>query len=79
MDRSILSPAPVFETNLHGTLTLLEAARLKKVPRFLHVSTDEVYGSIEFPAEATKIIRCAPAARIRRPRPGPTYWRCRTL
>ena len=52
VDRSILSPEPVFETNLRGTLTLLEAARLHKVPRFLHVSTDEVYGSIEAPHEA---------------------------
>ena len=52
VDRSILSPEPVFETNLRGTLTLLEAARLHRVPRFLHVSTDEVYGSIEPPYEA---------------------------
>ena len=52
VDRSILSPEPVFETNLRGTLTLLEAARLHRVPRFLHVSTDEVYGSIEPPHEA---------------------------
>jgi dTDP-glucose 4,6-dehydratase len=52
VDRSILSPAPVFETNLRGTFTMLEAARLHKVPRFLHVSTDEVYGSIEAPHDA---------------------------
>ncbi len=52
VDRSILSPAPVFETNLRGTFTLLEAARLRRVPRFVHVSTDEVYGSIEPPHEA---------------------------
>jgi dTDP-glucose 4,6-dehydratase len=52
VDRSILSPAPVFETNLRGTFTLLEAARLHKTPRFLHVSTDEVYGSIDAPGEA---------------------------
>jgi dTDP-glucose 4,6-dehydratase len=52
VDRSILSPAPVFETNLRGTFTLLEAARLHSVPRFLHVSTDEVYGSIDPPHEA---------------------------
>ena len=52
VDRSILSPEPVFETNLRGTLTLLEAARLLRVPRFLHVSTDEVYGSIDPPHEA---------------------------
>ena len=52
VDRSILSPAPVFETNLRGTFTLLEAARLNATPRFLHVSTDEVYGSIDAPHEA---------------------------
>ena len=52
VDRSILSPGPVFETNLRGTFTLLEAARLHSTPRFLHVSTDEVYGSIEAPHDA---------------------------
>jgi dTDP-glucose 4,6-dehydratase len=52
VDRSILSPEPVFETNLRGTFTLLEAARLNHTPRFLHVSTDEVYGSIDMPHEA---------------------------
>jgi len=52
VDRSILSPDPVFETNLRGTFTLLEAARLHKLPRFVHVSTDEVYGSLEAPLEA---------------------------
>jgi len=52
VDRSILSPAPVFETNLRGTFTLLEAARTLKVPRFIHISTDEVYGSVEAPHDA---------------------------
>ena len=52
VDRSIHSPAPVIQTNINGTFTLLEAARLQQVPRFLHVSTDEVYGSIEEPFEA---------------------------
>ena len=52
VDRSILSPDAFFETNLRGTLTLLEAARGAKLPRFLHVSTDEVYGSIDPPHEA---------------------------
>jgi dTDP-glucose 4,6-dehydratase len=52
VDRSILSPDPVIETNLRGTFTLLEAARIHKTPRFLHVSTDEVYGSIDPPHEA---------------------------
>jgi dTDP-glucose 4,6-dehydratase len=52
VDRSIFSPAPVFETNLRGTFTLLEAARARKTPRFIHVSTDEVYGSLAAPLEA---------------------------
>ena len=54
VDRSILSPAPVFETNLRGTFVLLEAARKLKTPRFMHVSTDEVYGSIDEPQDATE-------------------------
>ena len=52
VDRSILSPAPVFETNLRGTFTLLEAARTHQTPRYIQVSTDEVYGSIDPPHEA---------------------------
>ncbi|HZU27757.1 MAG TPA: dTDP-glucose 4,6-dehydratase [Bryobacteraceae bacterium] len=52
VDRSILSPAPVVDTNIRGTFTLLEAARKHGVSRFVHVSTDEVYGSLEPPAEA---------------------------
>jgi dTDP-glucose 4,6-dehydratase len=52
VDRSILSASPAFETNLRGTFTLLEAARAKRIGRFLHVSTDEVYGSLEPPHEA---------------------------
>jgi len=52
VDRSILSPTDFFETNLRGTFTLLEAARAHKIARFVHVSTDEVYGSLEAPLEA---------------------------
>ncbi len=52
VDRSILAPTPVFETNLRGTFTLLEAARRHKVARYLQVSTDEVYGSLAAPLEA---------------------------
>jgi dTDP-glucose 4,6-dehydratase len=52
VDRSIHSPAPVIQTNFNGTFTLLEAARAHKVARFVHISTDEVYGSIDPPHEA---------------------------
>ena len=52
VDRSILTPGPVIRTNVNGTFTLLEAARRNSVQRFVHVSTDEVYGSLEAPLEA---------------------------
>jgi dTDP-glucose 4,6-dehydratase len=47
VDRSIVDHAPFLQTNVHGTLALLEAARARPgFARFLQVSTDEVYGSV---------------------------------
>src|ERR1700690_1149841 len=46
VDRSILSPTPVFETNLRGTFTLLEEARSDKPPGYFHISTDVCLRSI---------------------------------
>jgi len=46
VDRSITGAKIFIETNVTGTLTLLEAARDKKLERFVQVSTDEVYGSL---------------------------------
>ncbi len=46
VDRSIVEPAPFLETNFVGTGVLLDAAHRAGVPRFVHVSTDEVYGSL---------------------------------
>ena len=46
VDRSIADPGAFVSTNVQGTFTLLEAARRAGVDRFVHVSTDEVYGSI---------------------------------
>jgi dTDP-glucose 4,6-dehydratase len=46
VDRSIRSAEPFLDTNVVGTLRLLEAARAAGVRRFLQVSTDEVYGSL---------------------------------
>jgi dTDP-glucose 4,6-dehydratase len=45
VDRSILAAAPFVQTNVVGTLTLLEAARERRC-RMVQVSTDEVYGSL---------------------------------
>jgi dTDP-glucose 4,6-dehydratase len=52
VDRSIMGPALFVDTNIRGTLTLLEAARdnLKTSPRpfrFVQIGTDEVYGSLD--------------------------------
>ena len=46
VDRSIEQPDIFVMTNVLGTQVLLDLARKYKVPRFLHVSTDEVYGSL---------------------------------
>jgi dTDP-glucose 4,6-dehydratase len=54
VDRSILSPEPVIQTNFRGTFGMLEAARKHSTPCFVHVSTDEVYGSLNAPLEATE-------------------------
>ena len=45
-DRSLLSATAFLETNVQGVYTLLEATKKHGLSRFLHVSTDEVYGSI---------------------------------
>lgn len=47
VDRSILDGSPFIETNVHGTQVLLEGTRKYQIPRFIQVSTDEVYGSID--------------------------------
>jgi dTDP-glucose 4,6-dehydratase len=46
VDRSILDPDEFLRTNVLGVQVLLEAVRELRIPRLLHVSTDEVYGSI---------------------------------
>jgi dTDP-glucose 4,6-dehydratase len=46
VDRSIEGGSEFVSTNVMGTQVLLDAARNSKLKRFLHVSTDEVYGSI---------------------------------
>jgi dTDP-glucose 4,6-dehydratase len=51
VDRSIAEAREFVSTNVLGTYSLLGAARRKRLPRFVHVSTDEVYGSLR-PGEA---------------------------
>ncbi|MGB6429587.1 MAG: dTDP-glucose 4,6-dehydratase [Candidatus Acidiferrales bacterium] len=46
VDRSIYEPAVSIETNVKGTFILLQVARRLKIARFVHISTDEVYGDM---------------------------------
>jgi dTDP-glucose 4,6-dehydratase len=46
VDRSIYEPTPVIETNVTGTFVLLQIARRIGIKRFVHISTDEVYGDL---------------------------------
>lgn len=46
VDRSITGPEIFIETNVQGTLNLLQASKEAKVERYLQVSTDEVYGTL---------------------------------
>jgi dTDP-glucose 4,6-dehydratase len=46
VDRSIYEPAASIETNVKGTFILLQVARKLNIARFVHISTDEVYGDM---------------------------------
>jgi dTDP-glucose 4,6-dehydratase len=70
VDRSISDATPFLRTNVVGTGVLLDAARARRVGRFVHVSTDEVYGSLdsgncateEFPLRPTSPYAASKAA-----------------
>ena len=46
VDRSIYEPAPVIDTNVTGTFFMLQVSRKLNIKRFVHISTDEVYGDM---------------------------------
>jgi dTDP-glucose 4,6-dehydratase len=54
VDRSIEDASPFLRTNILGTQCLLDAARRFRLPRFIHISTDEVYGSAPAGASFTE-------------------------
>jgi dTDP-glucose 4,6-dehydratase len=62
VDRSILAPSVFIDTNVRGAQVLLEAAREHGVDRFLHVSTDEVYGSLGPTGRFTEETPIAPSS-----------------
>ncbi|MGD0780401.1 MAG: dTDP-glucose 4,6-dehydratase [Dehalococcoidales bacterium] len=61
VDRSILDPSPFIDTNIKGTQVLLEGAQKYRLERFVHISTDEVYGPIE-PGKFTELSRLSPSS-----------------
>ena len=62
VDRSIIDAAPFLQTNIGGVQTLLEAIRNFPVERFLHISTDEVYGDMEGKEPARESSGLAPSS-----------------
>ncbi len=62
VDRSIEGPEVFVRANITGTYNLLEAARKHSVPRYLQVSTDEVYGSLGPEGHFTETTPIAPSS-----------------
>ncbi|HXZ29257.1 MAG TPA: dTDP-glucose 4,6-dehydratase [Terriglobales bacterium] len=62
VDRSIEDASPFVRTNVEGTWRLVEACRTNRVARFVHVSTDEVYGSLAPPTRAREDSPLAPSS-----------------
>ena len=62
VDRSIASPENFIHTNIVGTSSLLDAARRHGVKRFVQISTDEVYGSLEEGSRFTEQSRLNPSS-----------------
>ena len=60
VDRSIADARDFIQTNVQGSFVLLDAARRRRVPRFIQVSTDEVYGSLGPGEKATEQTSLAP-------------------
>lgn len=62
VDRSILDASPFLKTNIGGVQSLLEAVRTHPVERFLHISTDEVYGDKEGKPASTEDFPLCPSS-----------------
>jgi dTDP-glucose 4,6-dehydratase len=62
VDRSIYEPSPVVQTNVTGTFVLLRIARECNIKKFVHVSTDEVYGDLPAGMEADENYRLEPSS-----------------
>ena len=62
VDRSIEDASPFITTNVEGTWRLVDACRIARIGRFIHVSTDEVYGSLSSAVQAKESFPLAPTS-----------------
>jgi len=62
VDRSIYEPAPVIATNMTGTFFMLQVARKLNIEKFVHISTDEVYGDMPPGGFATEDSQLQPSS-----------------
>lgn len=62
VDRSIYEPSAAIQTNVTGTFVMLQVARKLSIKRFLHISTDEVYGDMEAGAFADETSPIKPSS-----------------
>jgi len=62
VDRSIADASPFVRTNVEGTWNLVDACRAVRLGRFIHVSTDEVYGSLTPGVKATESFPLVPTS-----------------
>jgi dTDP-glucose 4,6-dehydratase len=62
VDRSIYEPAPVIQTNVTGTFIMLQVSRTLGIERFVHISTDEVYGDMAPDAFANEESKLRPSS-----------------
>jgi dTDP-glucose 4,6-dehydratase len=68
VDRSIYEPAPVVQTNITGTFVLLQVARKLEIRKFVHISTDEVYGDLApgcFADENSSVVPSSPYSALK--------------
>ena len=75
---SYRAPESYVDTNIAGTLNVVQAARELGTQKVVHTSTSEVYGTARNACRSRKIIRCTPNRPMRRPRSRPTNWRSRS-
>ena len=76
---SYRAPESYVDTNIAGTLNVVQAARELGTQKVVHTSTSEVYGTARNACRSRKSIPCTPSRPMRRQRLRPTSWRSRSM